>query len=471
MSKQRPYCPAVQQPNLRAAFIVGILAALLRVAWVLIASRQPVGLSDPLLYLNSGAAIAAGDGYISLLGNPTAYYPPGYPYFLGGIQWALKMLGLVDHRVLVVGLLQALLGGIAAGALVVTGDQLFANGRRSQEAQEPSHRWSIGVIAGMLYACWPNLILHAPIIMSESLFLAVFSVLLAVLVTWTSRSAACANPDKKRSQPAWRLSALIVIATMLCTWIRPQSIFLLLPAIVVAWRLGRSGWRRTLQGAALVLLGMVFAVVPWTIRNAIVMGHFIPMSTNTGDNLCIGFHTGATGAFTLGPAACATEGRYIDGPDIEVARDGELRDRAIRWIVEHPAQLPALSLKKLVATFRFDDDALFGWEGFGADLHLEPSERRYLRAIGNGYYWIIGLLATVGLGLVVRDYWRVYQEPKVIAAIQNSVLIVAVAASGALVPVLFFGDSRFKVPIVPCLALLAALAIHSLLLAHQDRET
>ena len=182
MSEYLSYSPRIQQRNLRTAFIVGVIAALLRVTWVLFASRQPIGLSDPYIYLQFAASIAAGDGYNSLLGHPTAYFPPGYPFFLGGVRWVLQSVGLVDHLVLVVGLIQALLGGVAAGALVVTGDQLFANTRRSDSAEEPRHGWSVGVIAGLLFACWPNLIMHAPLILGESLFLALFSVLLAALV-------------------------------------------------------------------------------------------------------------------------------------------------------------------------------------------------------------------------------------------------------------------------------------------------
>jgi Protein of unknown function (DUF2723) len=149
-----------QQRNLRTAFIVGALAALLRVTWVLIASRQPLGLSDPAIYLTFAASIAAGDGYNSLLGQPTAYYPPGYPFFLGGARWVLQSVGLTEHLVLIVGIIQALLGGIAAGALVVTGNQLSANTRHTDSPEEPQHYRSAGVIAGLLFACWPNLIMY-----------------------------------------------------------------------------------------------------------------------------------------------------------------------------------------------------------------------------------------------------------------------------------------------------------------------
>lgn len=156
----------------RSAAVVGAVAAGARLVWVLVASRQPLGLADPVIYLDSGASIAAGDGYTSLLGLPTAYYPPGYPFFVGLVQRGSDVIGLGDQVVMVIGVLQALLGGVAAAALVVAGSQL-SGGRRGLR---------IGVIAGLVLAIWPNLVMHAPLVLSETLFLAAFCVLLAAVV-------------------------------------------------------------------------------------------------------------------------------------------------------------------------------------------------------------------------------------------------------------------------------------------------
>lgn len=53
----------------------------------LVISREPEGLTDLTLYPLFAEGIAEGRGYLSL-GKPTAY-SPGYPYFLGAIQWLL----------------------------------------------------------------------------------------------------------------------------------------------------------------------------------------------------------------------------------------------------------------------------------------------------------------------------------------------------------------------------------------------
>ncbi|MEI2698920.1 MAG: hypothetical protein V9E94_11420 [Microthrixaceae bacterium] len=155
----------------RAACLLGAGAAFIRVLWVLVMSREPEGLTDLTLYPLFAEGIAEGRGYLSLGQHPTAYYPPGYPYFLGAIQWLLDRVALGEHLVLVAGLVQALLGGLAVSALVIASERL--GGRR------------VALIAGAILALWPNLVVHSSLMLSETLFIAVFCVTLAALVRVT----------------------------------------------------------------------------------------------------------------------------------------------------------------------------------------------------------------------------------------------------------------------------------------------
>ena len=440
----------------RAAVVVGLIAAGLRATWVLLAARAPVGLSDPYVYLSAAASLSEGNGYASLLGRPTAYYPPGYPIFVAAVHRVSELIGQGPRLILILGLAQAVLGGVGAGALVIAGNRLRPGA------------W-LGVLAGLLFAFWPNLIIHSGLVLSESLYLSAFCVLLAALCVWT-----CKLGVTTRNNSVMVISVLLG-ATALCTLVRPQSVAVLLPAAGLGWLLGGLGWRFALRGVALLLLGMLIGILPWTLRNALVMKAFVPMSTNTGDNFCIGFHDGATGGFSIA-AACATRGNYTDGPEIEVARDGELRARTLRWIADHPGEIPTLSFKKLQITLSHDADAVFAWESYGADAHLSNGERSLLNWVCNIYYWAVSLLALVGAALVLRD-WR--------AAIKSTanksralrlqasygLVLVFVCLFGALLPVLFFGHERFKIPILPCVALLAALAVHTFFHRNPDGIT
>jgi len=427
-------------PEVRAALTVGAVAAAVRVAWVLFASRPPQGLSDPKIYVAAAESRARGDGYTSLHGLPTAYYPPGYPFFLGGLRAALDVVGAGAHHVLVTGLVQALLGGVGAGAVVLIGCRLVAR-------TQPRRDLRPGVLAGAVVTLWPNLVLHTAVVLSETVFLAGFYVALAALCAWLDLG----DDGSVRRRRA--LGAVVVVGTAWATLVRPQSVVLLVPAAALAWWLGGVPLRRAARGVGLVVAGLALAVLPWTMRNVVVMDAPVPMSTNTGDNLCMGFNDDANGAFIQTPE-CFTDGRYVDGPEVEVERDAELRGRALRWIASNPGALPRLSLQKLRATFVHDADAVAAWESYGEDVHLGDGARAALRWASDLYYWAVALVALGGLVLVGADTRRARRDRRPPPV--HALLVAAVTLGGVLIPVLFFGAERFKVPIVPCLALLAA---------------
>jgi 4-amino-4-deoxy-L-arabinose transferase-like glycosyltransferase len=442
----------------RPVLVIGALAAVLRLLWVLMMSRVPRGLNDLTLYPAAAEGIARGRGYLTFAGTPTAYYPPGYPLFLAVIQWVLDRVGLGDHLVLAAGVVQALLGGVTAGAVVVVGRRLGGN--------------RVGVIAGLLVACWPNLVVHSSLMLSESLFLAVFAVLLAAVVSmWPARSrvavrAAGALPDAAsvgdgatgwaRASTRTRTGVVLTagLAMGLCTLIRPQSALLVLPAIALAWALARPGRREWAGRVAVLVIGVVLVVGPWTVRNAVVLDAFVPVSTNTGDNLCMGFNPDASGGFMLAEY-CETGEFYTDGPAAEVRRDREARHRATTWALENPGRLPALSWDKLRITYADDRDGLAALESFGEDLFLSDGTRRALGITMDLWFFGVLALACTGAVLLVPSAWRHRTEDP------TGLLVLAVTLASVVVPVAAFGDTRFKVPVAPCFALLAAFAVVS----------
>lgn len=422
----------------RAACLLGAGAAFIRVLWVLVMSREPEGLTDLTLYPLFAEGIAEGRGYLSLGQHPTAYYPPGYPYFLGAIQWLLDRVALGEHLVLVAGLVQALLGGLAVSALVIASERL--GGRR------------VALIAGAILALWPNLVVHSSLMLSETLFIAVFCVTLAALVRVTDA-------------PRWWSASLAVAAVGLglCTLIRPQSTLLALPAIAVAWALGSMGRRRCAASLAVLVAGIVLVVAPWTIRNAIVLDGFVAVSTNTGDNLCIGFNPDSTGGFMAAPY-CETGEFYVQGIDQELRRDAEARSLALSWASGHLTELPALSLHKLQITYTDDRDGLRALESFGEDEFLTDRTRQLIGALTDVYFFTVLAAGSVGFVLVASDGWRRRREDPVPA------LVVLLTLGAVAVPVVSFADTRFKVPVAPLLALLAASALSLAWSALQHRR-
>lgn len=406
--------------------VVGLGVAV-RLLWATVGAREPKMLADPLLYYQAAQRIAAGDGYVSFFGTPTSYYPPGYPLFLGSLQWVLDRIGLSDHTYVAAAVVQALLSGVAIAAVIVVGTRL--SGRRA------------GLVAGAVFAFWPNLVIHSSLMLSETLYLTLFSVSLAGAVTMVDAEG------RLQRWPAVAAGLGLGGATL----VRPQV--LVVPvAFVVVWLAARLPLRDVARRAAVLGAGVVVVVMPWTVRNALVLDSFVPVSTNDGDNLCVGFNPEATGHFGI-PDHCDTGEFYIDGTDAELRRQSETRRRALEYIREHPGELPELSWKKLYYTYRGDDDALWASVSFGRDRWLEPWARTTIRVVGNTYYALVMVGALAGAVLLVRRGWRERRtDPMPLA-------LVAGALASSLVPVLFFGDARFKVPSTPFFAVLAACAV------------
>lgn len=417
---------------------VGLVAAALRLVWVGFMSRPPAGLSDPAIYQAAAHSISKGLGYRSITGTVTAYYPPGYPYFLGAVKSVVNIVGLDSHFVLVVGVIQALLGATTA-ALVVVIARRIAVGK--------AHERVVGVAAGLLVAFWPNLIAHSSVLLSETLFLAVFTLATTLLV-----KSILGDPNP-RTLLSWA-ALLMGVATL----IRPQSALMLIPAAAVAMLIARLGVRRVATHVGALCLGVVLIVTPWSIRSSLALDGLVILSTNSGDNLCIGFNPDAHGGFGMEPA-CQASSSYTDGPVQERERNSELRSRAVSWATDNPGALPGLALSKLRVTFDGDHDAIGAVESYGHDPFLGEGTRTALNRLADGYYFVVLALAVAGLAVMLFMGDRQRRSGPVGAVRLTLVLVIFL---GALVPVLSFGDQRFKVPIEPFLGVFAAITVGEL---------
>lgn len=423
-------------PSGSAPFVVVAVGVAVRLVWATVGARRPVMLADPGIYYRAALRIAHGDGYVSINGHPTAYYPPGYPWFLGSLQWLLEGIGLGSHTIGAVAVAQAVLSGIAIAAVMVVGQRL--GGRR------------MAVIAGLMLAFWPNLVVHASLMLSETLFVTLVSVSVAAIV---------AMVDARGALVPWR-AVVAGVSLGAATLVRPQ-VLLVGASAVLAWVVSRIGVRDVLRRTAVLVVGVVVVVAPWTVRNAVVLGAFVPVSTNDGDNLCVGFNPEATGYFTI-PESCDTGELYTAGRAAELRRQGETRDRALGFIRRHPDELPELTWKKLWYTYRSDDDGIWASMSFGRDPWLWGWGRRAYDVVSTSYYAAAMLLAVAGLVVGVRIWWRERRSTPNGPLDPTMLVVVAGAIASSLVPALFFGDPRFKVGATPFYAVLAAVAVTAL---------
>ncbi len=165
-----------------------------------------------------------------------------------------------------------------------------------------------GLLAAFGMAVYPPFIHSTGELMSEPP--AILTLPAAVLAfLWAS--------EEQRRWWAWLVPGLLFGLTAM---FRPE--YLLVGAafvVLAALRVGLSrGWRPGLAGAALLAAALVAVIVPWTIRNADVLGRLVPISTGGGKALYVGTFLPADGEYQRVKAILYEEqtGRHL-APDSE----------------------------------------------------------------------------------------------------------------------------------------------------------
>jgi 4-amino-4-deoxy-L-arabinose transferase-like glycosyltransferase len=403
----------------KSLFAVLAVALVLRVAWSLYVQEEPSNFGDPIIYLNSARGIADGVGYRLFLSTyPTAFHPIGYPGWLAGIVWIAKSVGLERHDTLLITLAQAVMGTASVALLYGIARRLFDD--------------RIAIIAAALTACFPNLIFYSGLIYSETLY--VFGLLLAVWIV----VRADWNPV-----PPLPVIAVFGLVVGLTTLVRPFTLPLPLFLGIALLRAG-AGWADVGRVVAIALGIAVLVLVPWTVRNSRAMHAFVPVSTNLGDTLCLDNSPGAYGGFRELPAACAPEFR---GPRAEAKQNSHNLRLAMQWALHHPVDELELLPRRFWYGYRTDHDGVAEVASSRGGA-VQPWARVPLVVLANLYYWVVAVLGLLAVPKLWRDARRRF--------------VLLVAASLAAVPFVLYGLVRFHVPLLPFLALGAAVTIDTL---------
>jgi hypothetical protein len=273
---------------------VATIALVARLAVIVYALAEPVW--DGHYYDLGARRLAAGLGYSEelrfagpgggeqVVWQAWAHYPVGYSGFLA---FFFRIFG---NSILVPPLANALTGAaLAAVAHRLARHAFGVGGALAGGAEDAAARRNgeiRALIAGLLVALHPGLVLYTGALMTEPL--AALGMLSAVL--WSVA-------DRNRVRSVIGAGVLLGLATL----VRPNAI-LLAPFLALRELLDRDlGWPKRIGLAALrgAFVG-VFAlatVAPWTYRNCKQMDACAFVSTNAGWNLVIGSAPGASGKF------------------------------------------------------------------------------------------------------------------------------------------------------------------------------
>ena len=389
-----------------------LLLVLLRVVPVLLIEVVPA--SDMAWYYQRAVGIVQ-IGQYAEGGKPTAYWPVGYPGFMAGI------FAIAGSSVRVAQVTNVALSLLAAVLLHAWCMRQFAS------------RW-VALWAVCLLAVYPNHVGYSLGLYSEPLFTAL---LLGVCLLLRPGAS------------AMRLLAAGVLAG-LATLVKTQMLLLVPPLVVLlslkAWH-GQSlidGLRRAL----LVTLVMLATIAPWSWRNHVAMGAFIPVSANGGMSLLAGNNPAMTTSLLTdyGDSSDLVKQVGFSAAD-QVAADRRARAAAWQWIRENPATFIGLMPKKLIRLWLPDGESEWALQmGYaGYDAHRTPI--RALRFLNQAYYFLL-----LGAMLLALRRWVDWRRPETLVVPLLCVYFSAIS-------MVFSGQSRYHAPLMPFIIAYAACAM------------
>jgi len=421
-----------------------LAVVLLRLAWMVTVPAEPV--EDASWYYKTAVAIAEGAGY-TRNGMPTAWYPIGYPLFLGGIFAITRpspTAGKIANLLLV---LVTLLLVYRLGRVVF----------RSE---------AVGRLATAGYALLPDGVFWSAQLASEPLFVAL-----------ALGGTLCILHEPTRW---WK----VVTAGLLfgcAVSVRPVG--MMLPFVVLFAGLLRDkrlpSWGARFREFCVLCVLVALVVAPWTARNYRTFGAFVPLSTSGGFNLVIGNNPVASGVFQRDYATfqmvpepyrtpCATSfDKYLwnpDGPALlgtthetlnEPSIDRACRDAAIRYIVENPVATALLFVKKAWLMYRADGGGAFhSMDQFARQGDGWAQAQKWARRVAH-LTWLVLFGAFLGsLVVLPRAARQAGWQPTVFPWF--GVVFIALFTAFTCV---FYASGRYYAPMVPWICLYVAALV------------
>lgn len=417
----------------RKVLLVGLLLALalgLRVGEVARTPYRPM--SDALSYLKLASQIAhTGDyanqvrsGGVAGSRGPTAYFPPGFPYFLAAVDLIDGHSGSADGVVQPARYSQAVVGTAVVGVVGLVGLEAFGE--------------LVGLVALGLAAIYPAFIELSAILVAENLL-----TLLVLAAVWAALRA-------RRAERPYRWIALAGFFTGLATLTHVNGIVLLLPLGVAAWSLARARMRPRLERAGTVALLVVTALLtltPWLVRDAVELHRFVPVADETGYTLAGTYNAGSAAERQIPYKWRVFYSIPGEPPSIihptgftEAALSSRLESQAFRYIGNHPTAPLAVLYHNTRRLLELEGS--FAWEVSASSIGIPVATAR-IAVYG---FWFLCVLALIGTftRLVRRAPWWLWLVPVL--------LWLSVALINAETP-------RFREPIDPFLILLGSCAL------------
>jgi len=260
-------------------------------------------------------------------------------------------------------------------------------------------------LAVAVMACWPELFFPVSQVSKEILLIGMLPAVLALLLsqrTWPALLAGGVAGLAIMTQPSLTLLPLFLAAALLAARITPRTV---------------------LARMALLCIGAMLAIAPWTYRNYQVFGEFVPISTNAG----LVLHAGNQPAMVN---AMGEVGGFLTPPAPPVPLKNDLllsrwhKAEAIRFILDNKADFVRLVWQRMVITMGDDSDSAYR----SLRLTDKVSDKVYLlsKALSNACWMAIAAALAVSCWLVRKRHAGQELAPVVVLAASATLYLIAV---------------------------------------------
>jgi 4-amino-4-deoxy-L-arabinose transferase-like glycosyltransferase len=324
--------PLGQEGNLKVALralgrsgaLILLAALVIRLAAALVLGDVVSGLSgsqDEISYSELGYRMATGHGltfprlwYPWILPNgPQSYYSASMSLFLAGIYAS------VGYHPIVARLIMGLLSTAVVGMIMLLAKRLFST--------------RVALVAGVIAAVYPYLVFYGVTLVTETIF--ILSILVAIYLAY-----------QVRERPTPSLVVSLGLALAVAVLFR-MAVFLFVGTLLVwiYWR-QRRWWVLAVPVAMMAL-----AVLPFTIRNYLLWGHFLLLESQFGHVLWNGNNPLQGGDFDPERVFPIPSSVLQSRNDAVITQ--QLLGMAIQNIVHDPGMFLALTVTRLREFFIF----------------------------------------------------------------------------------------------------------------------
>jgi len=297
-------------------------------------------------------------------------------------------------------------------------------------------------VATLLLVLWPNFTFYAGLPATE--LLTAFLLPLAILIYFESVTL---SDGISRLRFAFLAGLILGFSSL------TQASFLLFPSIFVLYELvAGNSFSKAYSRMALLILGMLLVVSPWTLRNYFVLNAFVPISTNGGWSLYIGNNPSASGGHV--PAEADFQGYD------EVTANKKALARGAKWIIDNPKNFIGLAVRKQIMFLGDDSTGVFWTLKRGLGI----GDIRYAALKGWANLFWLGLSILLLVSFISQWKSPLSESPEILVLILSVFYFLSLHS-------VFESGSRHHVALAGCLTILAALTTRTAISGRRIRAT